>query len=66
MPRQPIVLSEECVSCGACAAACPRKAIAVRKGLYAEVNPLLCVGCGICEKTCPAGVISMKQPEAKP
>ncbi|MBQ4417405.1 MAG: 4Fe-4S binding protein [Butyrivibrio sp.] len=52
-----------CVSCGACANVCPKEAIAVWKGCYAEVNTNLCIGCGLCERTCPAVCISMRERE---
>jgi Pyruvate/2-oxoacid:ferredoxin oxidoreductase delta subunit len=40
---------------------CPKKAITVPKGIYAEVNRDLCVGCGICAKECPASVITLEE-----
>lgn len=45
-----------CISCGICAANCPKECIRmVRKGY--EVMPVIsgeCVHCGICSKVCPA------------
>ncbi|MEG0542111.1 MAG: 4Fe-4S binding protein [Angelakisella sp.] len=55
-----VVCQKECVACGFCVKVCPKKAIAVYKGLYAEVDPMLCVGCGKCERACPASVIRME------
>ncbi len=50
---------KRCFGCGACAAACPRKAITMKwndEGFaYPEVDSGLCVDCGLCEKACPAG-----------
>ena len=48
-----------CVACGACAKECPRNAIRIVSGCYAEVDVNSCVGCGLCAKTCPASVIEI-------
>lgn len=50
-----------CVACGACAKECPKNAIAIRKGCYAEIDASTCVGCGKCAKTCPAGCIEFRE-----
>ena len=50
-----------CVACGSCVLVCPRQAITVVKGCYAQVNEDLCVGCGKCGKTCPAGCIALEE-----
>ncbi len=55
---------DRCVACGACIKACPKGAISVWKGCYAEVESELCAGCGLCAKTCPAGCIAVKEREA--
>ena len=51
------VISDECVSCGACAAECPVEAIAEGDAHF-EINPDACIECGTCEATCPTGAIS--------
>jgi formate hydrogenlyase subunit 6/NADH:ubiquinone oxidoreductase subunit I len=51
---------EVCVACGVCANQCPREAISIYRGCYAEVDTDKCVGCGICEKACPANVIEVR------
>ncbi|MCR4943338.1 MAG: 4Fe-4S binding protein [Clostridium sp.] len=48
-----------CVSCGACYNTCPRKAISIVHGCFAEVDIEKCVGCGMCFNVCPAGCITI-------
>lgn len=62
--RQAEVTAAFCVACGACANECPRQAISIVKGCYADVNTAICVGCGKCEKICPANAISLKEKKA--
>ena len=50
-----------CVACGVCLKACPRAAISVCKGCYAQVEATKCVGCGLCAKACPAGCITVTE-----
>ena len=50
---------KNCAACGACINECPKKAIKIHKGLFAEVDIQNCVGCGKCEKICPASIITM-------
>ncbi|HOU68207.1 MAG TPA: 4Fe-4S binding protein [Paludibacteraceae bacterium] len=47
-----------CVACGVCEKTCPREAIRIYKGCYADVNDALCIGCGLCAKACPAAIIT--------
>ena len=47
-------ISDDCVSCGACAEQCPVGAISEGDGKYV-INPDLCVECGACEGVCPVG-----------
>lgn len=53
----------QCVACGACVGSCPRGAIRVVKGVFAQVDPALCVGCGKCMGICPAGAIRQEGPK---
>ncbi|MGN0352061.1 MAG: 4Fe-4S binding protein [Roseburia sp.] len=55
----PQVNKSRCVACGECAYVCPKGAIFIKNGCFAEVNPQECVGCGLCSRSCPAGCISM-------
>ncbi|MCI6569356.1 MAG: 4Fe-4S binding protein [Dysosmobacter sp.] len=61
MERKASVDRNVCVACGACAKVCPKGAISVWKGCYAQVTEDVCVGCGLCARTCPAGCIAVKE-----
>ena len=47
-------ISDDCISCGACAAECPCGAIAEGDGKY-EINADACTECGSCAAVCPVG-----------
>ena len=61
--RTAVVSTKECVACGCCMKVCPRSAITVPKGVFAEINRDLCVGCGLCARECPASVITLEVAE---
>lgn len=61
--RKATVSIRECVACGCCVKVCPKNAIHIPKGIFAEINDDLCVGCGKCAKECPASVITMEVTE---
>ena len=51
------VISDDCVSCGACAGGCPVGAISEGDGKYV-IDADACLECGTCEAACPTGAIS--------
>lgn len=53
------VLQNSCVACGTCIKICPRNAIKIVNGVFAEVDESKCIGCTICTKECPASIIEM-------
>ena len=56
-------IGENCVACGCCVAACPRKAIHIHLGVSAQVDSTRCVGCGRCATACPAAIITLGERE---
>lgn len=59
-----------CFGCGACAAACPKSAIAMERDaegfLYPRIDPEICVKCGACVRACPvnaSGPAAERDPE---
>ncbi len=53
------VISNECISCGACEAECPVSAISAGDGKY-EIDENVCISCGACAGVCPVGAPSEK------
>ena len=47
------VITDECLSCGSCAAQCPAEAISM-VDLHYEINQDACLQCGSCAAQCPA------------
>ena len=45
-------ISEDCISCGACASECPVGCISEGDGKY-EINAEECIECGSCASVCP-------------
>jgi len=47
-------ISDECISCGACADACPVSCIAQGDDIYV-IDADQCLECGACADACPVG-----------
>ena len=48
-------IADTCVMCGACASACPVRAIEPGDNQY-RINASSCIDCGTCSVLCPTGV----------
>lgn len=59
--KKAFIPKNECVACGCCQKVCPRAAIKIIKGCYADVDTDKCVGCLLCAKACPASIIITNQ-----
>ncbi len=59
------VQEDLCIGCGACAEACPFRAVTVR-GETALVDPNLCMGCGVCVERCDPEAISLDRDSSLP
>ena len=49
-------ITDECISCGACAEECPVEAISEGSETYV-IDPATCIACGSCAATCPNDAI---------
>ena len=54
------VISDACISCGACEGTCPAGAISEGDGQYV-IDADTCMECGACADGCPAGAISQEE-----
>ena len=45
-------ITDACISCGACASACPVSCISQGAAHY-EIDKDACIGCGTCAGVCP-------------
>ena len=50
------VITDDCLSCGTCADACPVEAIAPADDKYV-IDTDKCLECGSCESACPVSAI---------
>lgn len=55
----PFVVADKCISCGACIAVCPRKAIDFVENA-AFINEEKCSNCKICFNVCPENAIILR------
>jgi len=55
----PVVDLNVCMGSGACAHACPERAMGVIKGKGVLINPTHCIGHGACAPACPVGAIKL-------
>lgn len=46
------IISNDCISCGACEGECPVSAISAGNSKYV-IDPDLCIECGACADVCP-------------
>jgi ferredoxin len=53
------VISDSCLSCGACVGECPVSAISEGDSQF-EIDADACIDCGSCAGVCPAGAISQE------
>lgn len=51
------LITDTCISCGACADTCPIGAISEGPEHY-EIDADSCIDCGACADGCPAGAIT--------
>lgn len=47
-------ITDDCISCGACASECPVDAISEGDSKY-EIDADKCIECGACADVCPVG-----------
>lgn len=50
------VITNACISCGACTESCPTDAISEGDTQY-NIDANTCIDCGACTDTCPVGAI---------
>lgn len=53
------VISDTCISCGACETECPVAAITAGDGIYV-VDEGKCIDCGACSNVCPVDAPAQK------
>ena len=53
------VISDQCISCGACEGDCPVSCISAGDSVYV-IDKDACIDCGACEGICPTEAIAEK------
>ena len=59
--KKAFIVQNECVACGCCVKVCPKDAIHIEKGIFADADLEKCVGCSKCAQECPACVIEIRE-----
>lgn len=54
------IITDACLSCGACKDECPVEAISEGEDRYV-IDADLCIDCGACENVCPVGAPQEKK-----
>ena len=54
----PVIVSDECVSCGVCVDVCPCDVLELGDNSAEVVNAENCIACGQCMEACPTGAIT--------
>ena len=54
------IISEECISCGACESECPVSCIKQGEDRYV-IDEDACIDCGACANVCPVDACKMKE-----
>lgn len=65
VPLWAVAATDDCDSCGACAAICPTDALRFRERALErelELHPVLCTGCGLCLQQCPRQALQWRSP----
>jgi len=57
---KPRIIKSKCAGCGACARACPRKAITIKKG-KAVIDYSKCIRCYCCHELCPHYAVALRK-----
>lgn len=60
VPGMAYKISDDCISCGACAAECPVNAISEGDGKF-EIDADTCIECGSCASVCPVGAPALDE-----
>ncbi len=54
----PVIVADECISCGVCVDACPVGVLELGDESAEVVDGDACIACGACLDACPAGAIT--------